>query len=224
MQEMEDDPISVNWTSVAQLKRFNGSYIVGGARDQCLREVELLMNAFNIKYKRIDSLIYEGQQGVAEGKIKLYTDPDYFGAEVDDAGFDSLPVVKISADRLVGFEPDDKMKEPTSRANVKKILAGIKQGDKLPPLLVRKYKDGYQVLDGHHRFWAYKLSGTTSIPVRIVADKDIEEIGKQGPVGIDPDFAWIHLMKHDVTHIAPWIYEVGRKEYSGTTSLRGVCK
>ena len=68
MQEMEDDPISVNWTSLAQLKRFNGAYIVGGARDQCLREVELLMNAFNIKYKRIDSLIYEGQQGVAEGQ------------------------------------------------------------------------------------------------------------------------------------------------------------
>jgi len=120
------------------------------------------------------------EQGVAEGKIKLYTDPDYFGAEVDDTGFDSLPVVKISADRLVGFEPDDKMKEPTSRANVKKILAGIKQGDKLPPLLVRKYKDGYQILDGHHRFWAYKLSGTKSIPVRIVADKDIEEISKPG--------------------------------------------
>jgi len=47
-------------------------------------------------------------------------------------------------------------------------------------LLVRKYKNGYQVLDGHHRFWAYKLSGTKSIPVRIVADKDIEEISKQG--------------------------------------------
>jgi len=58
MQEMEDDPISVNWTSIAQLKRFSGAYIVGGARDQCLREVELLMNAFNIRYKRIDSLIY----------------------------------------------------------------------------------------------------------------------------------------------------------------------
>lgn len=67
MQEMGDDPISVDWTSVSQLKRFNGAYIVGGARDQCLREVELLMNAFNIKYKRIDSLIYEGKQGVAEG-------------------------------------------------------------------------------------------------------------------------------------------------------------
>lgn len=52
------DPIVVDWTSVAQLKRFNGAYIVGGGRDECLREVELLMNAFNIKYKRIDSLVY----------------------------------------------------------------------------------------------------------------------------------------------------------------------
>lgn len=55
---MWHDPIIVNWTSVAQLKRFNGAYIVGGGRDECLREVELLMNAFNIKYKRIDSLVY----------------------------------------------------------------------------------------------------------------------------------------------------------------------
>jgi hypothetical protein len=66
MQEMEDDPISVNWTSVAQLKRFNGAYLVGGARDQCLREVELLMNAFNIRYKRIDTLIYEDNQHIEE--------------------------------------------------------------------------------------------------------------------------------------------------------------
>lgn len=53
-----DDPLTVNWTSLAQLKRFNGAYIVGGGRNECLREVELLMNAFNIKYKRIDSLVY----------------------------------------------------------------------------------------------------------------------------------------------------------------------
>jgi hypothetical protein len=58
IEEMEDDPMTVGWTSVAQLKRFNGAYLVGGGRDECLREVELLMNAFNIKYKRIDSLVY----------------------------------------------------------------------------------------------------------------------------------------------------------------------
>lgn len=55
---MWHDPITVNWISIAQLKKFNGAYIVGGGRNECLREVELLMNAFNIRYKRIDSLIY----------------------------------------------------------------------------------------------------------------------------------------------------------------------
>jgi hypothetical protein len=55
---MEDEPFVINWTSVAQLKRFNGAYLVGGGREECLREVELLMNAFNIRYKRIDSLVY----------------------------------------------------------------------------------------------------------------------------------------------------------------------
>ena len=55
---MTDDPVIVEWTSVAQLKRFQGAYIMGGGRRECLREVELLMNAFNISYKRIDHLVY----------------------------------------------------------------------------------------------------------------------------------------------------------------------
>lgn len=58
IEEMDEDPLIVEWTSVAQLKRFSGSYLVGGAKNECLREVELLMNAFNIRYKRIDSLVY----------------------------------------------------------------------------------------------------------------------------------------------------------------------
>lgn len=58
IEEMDGDSMGVEWTSVAQLKRFSGAYIVGGGRNECLREVELLMSAFNIKYKRIDSLVY----------------------------------------------------------------------------------------------------------------------------------------------------------------------
>jgi hypothetical protein len=55
---MLSDPLSVNWTSVVQLRRFNGAYLVGGGREECLREVELLMNAFNIRYRRVDRLVY----------------------------------------------------------------------------------------------------------------------------------------------------------------------
>jgi hypothetical protein len=120
-----------------------------------------------------------GNQGVAEGKITLSTDPSWYGATVDNYQA-SGPVVNIPANQLVGFEPDDKMNQPKSKVNVEKIVAGLKQGAKLPPLLVRKYKNGYQVLDGHHRFWAYKLLGVKSIPAQIVPAEDVEEIGKQG--------------------------------------------
>jgi hypothetical protein len=58
LDSVYNDPIAINWISVAKLKQFSGSYIVGGARHECLREVELLMNAFNINYKRIDQLVY----------------------------------------------------------------------------------------------------------------------------------------------------------------------
>jgi len=53
-----DDNISIEWTSVAQLKRFNRAYLMGGGRNECLKEVSLLMNAFNIKYKLIEQFIY----------------------------------------------------------------------------------------------------------------------------------------------------------------------
>ena len=66
-----------------------------------------------------------------------------------------------------------------AKENVKKILSGLASNADIPPILVRKYKGGYQVLDGHHRFWAYKVAKKDSIPARIVPDKDIEEVGKE---------------------------------------------
>ena len=113
----------------------------------------------------------------SSGKIKLSHDPNCLGAYVGDYKATG-PVVNIPANQLVGFEPDDKMTQPKSKANVEKIVAGLKNGDTLPPLLVRKYKDGYQVVDGHHRFWAYKLKDVKSIPAQLVPAKDIEEVGR----------------------------------------------
>ena len=53
-----ENSISVEWTSVSQLKRFSGSYLVGGGRNECLKEVQLLMNAFNIRYRVIEKFVY----------------------------------------------------------------------------------------------------------------------------------------------------------------------
>jgi hypothetical protein len=170
----DKDPCWKNYKMVGTKKK--GSKTV----PNCVPKESRVGEAQNAAQQAAIAIAKKKKKGVAEGKVKLYTDPSYFGAEVDDTGFDNLPIVNISANQLVGFEPDAKMNQPKSRANVEKIVAGLKQDAKLPPLLVRKYKNGYQVLDGHHRFWAYKLLGVKSIPSRIVPDEDIEEISKQG--------------------------------------------
>jgi hypothetical protein len=53
-----EDSISVEWISLKKLKSYSPAYLVGGGRNECLKEVELMMNAFNIKYTKINDLIY----------------------------------------------------------------------------------------------------------------------------------------------------------------------
>lgn len=55
---MTDEGISVEWIPVKLLKSFSGSYITGGAKNECLKEVELLMSAFNIRSKRINQFVF----------------------------------------------------------------------------------------------------------------------------------------------------------------------
>ena len=54
---MEDSPLIVNWVGIDLLRRHSG-YICGGGRDECLREITLMMNAFNIKYKMLERFVY----------------------------------------------------------------------------------------------------------------------------------------------------------------------
>lgn len=54
----EDSIYMPDFMPISLLKQISPFLMCGGARDQCLKEIELLCNAFNIKYKRIDSLIY----------------------------------------------------------------------------------------------------------------------------------------------------------------------
>lgn len=52
------DAISVEWVSISKLKEYNKCLICGGGKDECLKEVLLLMNAFNIKYKIMSEFVY----------------------------------------------------------------------------------------------------------------------------------------------------------------------
>jgi len=127
---------------------------------------------------KVERRVHSFESEVDEvAKVKLSTDPADYGAYVRDAGGPEK-ITTIPFNKIVStFEPEEfgKMKLPKSAANVERIIAGIKRGDKLPPLLVRRYKNGYQVLDGHHRYEAYKRMRIKEIPVRVVDPKNITE-------------------------------------------------
>lgn len=52
------DSINMPDISIGELKTWSGSYLTGGGRDECLKEVQLLMNAFNIKYTMVEEFIF----------------------------------------------------------------------------------------------------------------------------------------------------------------------
>ncbi|MDD5650597.1 MAG: hypothetical protein PHF86_09310 [Candidatus Nanoarchaeia archaeon] len=56
---IEIEPIWEPDISISELKdNWNGSLLAGGAMNECLKEIQLLLNAFNINYKLVDSYIY----------------------------------------------------------------------------------------------------------------------------------------------------------------------
>tara|TARA_B100000900_G_scaffold413875_1_gene438920 strand:- start:885 stop:1553 length:669 start_codon:yes stop_codon:yes gene_type:complete len=115
-----------------------------------------------------------------ENKIKLSTDPKYFGAVGVEKYKATGPVVNIPIKQLIGFEPEDKMSDPKSMAKVNQIAKAVQDKKPMPPILARKYKNGYQVVDGHHRFWGQRKAGVNYIKAQIVPPEDIEEEAPPG--------------------------------------------
>ena len=85
--------------------------------------------------------------------VTISTDPNDFGAYVNDIGEPEIttmvPVNKIKA----VLEPDDlHATKPGYQENMDRILSSIKAGKELPPILIRSIgPNEFQVLDGHHR-------------------------------------------------------------------------
>ena len=142
-------------------------------------------------------------------QIRIYMshDPGWMGAFfVNDYKGDELKPTTLPASIIKGFEPDSKMKDPKSAANVKKIIAGIEKGDNIPPILVRKMASGYQVIDGHHRFWAQKKIGQKNIAVKIVPPSLIKDVkGKSEiPHNVDEEAAGVGIVtKQNATADVP---------------------
>lgn len=107
-------------------------------------------------------------------ELKIIVYPGRQGVDVDDTGVETIPVTTLPIESLVLNEPASKMKSPESQATLKQLVTSMKKGKKIPPILVRKLGNKYQILDGHHRYFATKIIGGESMRARIIPPEYIE--------------------------------------------------
>lgn len=116
-------------------------------------------------------------------KATIYKSSQTKGASVDDMYADE-PIVMLNINDIINYEPASKMNIPKNRENMEAIIQAIELRVDLPPVYVRKspnpnYK--WQIVDGHHRYWAYKKKNVQKIPARIIAPEDITYKSKYTP-------------------------------------------
>ena len=58
LELFENESFYLPELSMSALKQLNGCYLIGGGKTECLLEIKLLLDAFNIKYKQITNFIY----------------------------------------------------------------------------------------------------------------------------------------------------------------------
>lgn len=105
----------------------------------------------------------------------LETDNSEIGATVSSDDRRKEKTVMLPMNQIRSrFEGDDKAdpewKEP--RANIENIKKQIKRDiSKLPPIIVRRLpkENTYQVIDGHHRYFAFREMNVKRIPVIILS-------------------------------------------------------
>jgi len=96
--------------------------------------------------------------------IKCCRDGNDYNAISEKAPIEMIPTDKIKPRRLL-----EKLKIG-QQEKVKRLVENIKENGIVVPLIVRKHKDGYAVVEGGHRFYAAQLLGI-QLPCKIVSPK-----------------------------------------------------
>ena len=109
----------------------------------------------------------------AEPAVTVFTNPANQGAMIRQAA-QAYPVTKLPLSKLKVNEPDSKMSYPGNRLNIMGMVDTIKKGGELPPIIVVPKNFSYTILDGHHRYTAYKMAGVNEVPVKILDPKDVK--------------------------------------------------
>ena len=104
--------------------------------------------------------------------VTIHTNPYYRGATIYPGVKSSLPTTQMPFDSLRMWESDKTLRTKAVRDWVKNTLIPILQDrGRLKPMLVWKRGNQYFVIDGNHRYLAYKAVGFHGdVPVRVVPD------------------------------------------------------
>jgi ParB-like chromosome segregation protein Spo0J len=112
--------------------------------------------------------------------VNLY--PGKMGADVNltKKDYKKYKTVDIDIKKLVRNEPLIKMKTAEAQKNIMNLMAIIKTGQKMDPVVVIPNGSNYKIVDGHHRFTAYQRLGITKVPCIIIPEDQVTKVDKKG--------------------------------------------
>jgi hypothetical protein len=83
-------------------------------------------------------------------------------------GIRDFPLKTVAVAELQPWEPMIKMRDLPSQRTVASLIQTLRQGGRIPPLLVTPVRGGYRIIDGHHRYAALQRAGIDRVAVRVV--------------------------------------------------------
>jgi len=146
----------------------------GDTGSEIENEANALAGIIMRDYGKLNLSVYDLDNQLSELKVSIY--PKGQGVDIDDptGELEKATILTLPMANLVTNEPASKMKQPDSKITLKNLMKAIRDGEKIPPIVVRKLGDKYQILDGHHRYFAMKALGLKNAKVVIVPNEDID--------------------------------------------------
>ena len=122
--------------------------------------------------------------------VTIHTNPYYRGATIGAGVKEQLPVTKMPIEELQMWESDKTLRTKKVRDWVKNtLIPKLQDKGKLNPMIVWNRKGKHFVIDGNHRFLAYKAVGFKGpVPVKIVPQEMIA-INNKVLEPVDENFA-----------------------------------
>jgi hypothetical protein len=128
--------------------------------------------------------------GEENKSVTIHTNPNYRGATIGAGVKEQLPVTKMPIDELYMWENDKTLRIKAVRDWVKNtLIPKLQDKGRLMPMIVWNRKGKYFVIDGNHRFLAYKAAGFKGdVPVKVVPQEMIA-INNKVLEPVDENFA-----------------------------------